>query len=141
MTKDEGVRQGTTAEGLSKVRAAFPKWAPSTTTGGNASQITDGAAGILLMKRSMAEKIGQPILAKFVGATVAGLEPRIMGIGPTVAIPKLLEKVSMTLDDVDIVEINEAFSSMVSESGVLNVGYGLINDIGCLLPRQASDSC
>lgn len=116
--KDEGVRANTTAEGLGKIKAAFPQWGPSTTTGGNASQITDGAAAILLMKRSMAEKIGQPILAKFVGATVAGLEPRIMGIGPTVAIPKLLEKVALTLDDVDIVEINEAFSSMVSRASI-----------------------
>lgn len=113
--KDEGIRAGTTAEGLSKLRVAFPQWGPSTTTGGNASQITDGAAALLLMKRSMAERLGQPILAKFVAATVAGLEPRIMGIGPTLAIPKLLQKVNMTLDDVDIVEINEAFSSMVSE--------------------------
>lgn len=112
--KDEGVRSGTTKEGLAKIKSAFPQWKPSTTTGGNASQITDGAAAILLMKRSLAEKIGQPILAKFVGATVAGLAPRIMGIGPTIAIPKLMEKVGMTLDDVDVVEINEAFSSMVS---------------------------
>lgn len=112
--RDEGVRAGTTAEGLAKIKAAFPQWGPSTTTGGNASQITDGAAALLLMKRSTAQKIGQPILAKFVGATVAGLEPRIMGIGPTLAIPKLLEKVDMSLDDVDVVEINEAFSSMVS---------------------------
>ncbi|KAL1296817.1 hypothetical protein AAFC00_004443 [Neodothiora populina] len=110
--KDEGVRAGTTADGLAKIKPAFPQWNPSTTTGGNASQITDGAAAILLMKRSTAKAIGQPILAKFVGATVAGLEPRIMGIGPTVAIPKLLEKVGMALDDIDIVEINEAFSSM-----------------------------
>ena len=116
--KDEGVREGTTKESLGKIKAAFPDWKPSTTTGGNASQITDGAAALLLMKRSMAEKIGQPILAKFVGATVAGLAPRIMGIGPTVAIPKLLEKVGITLDDVDLVEINEAFSSMVCKAYV-----------------------
>lgn len=129
---DEGVRADTTAEGLSKIKAAFPQWTPSTTTGGNASQITDGAAALLLMKRSMAEEIDQPILAKFVGATVAGLEPRIMGIGPTIAIPKLLEKVGLTLDDVDIVEINEAFSSMVwimladaSNSPILTYGQGV----------------
>ena len=70
------------------------------------------AAAILLMKRSKALELGQPILAKFVGATVAGVPPRIMGIGPTAAIPKLLSKFSLTKDDIDIFEINEAFASM-----------------------------
>ena len=111
LTRDEGIRPGTTAEGLGKIRAAFPQWGP-TTTGGNASQLTDGAAAVLLMKRSTAIKLGQPIIAKYVGSTVAGLAPRIMGIGPTVAIPKLLAKHGLTLDDIDVVEINEAFASM-----------------------------
>ncbi|KAH8883117.1 acetyl-CoA acetyltransferase [Thozetella sp. PMI_491] len=111
VTKDEGIRPGTTAEGLGKIRAAFPQWGP-TTTGGNASQVTDGAAAVLLMKRSTAIKLGQPILAKYVGSTVAGLAPRIMGIGPTVAIPKLLAQHKISLDDVDVIEINEAFASM-----------------------------
>jgi acetyl-CoA acyltransferase 1 len=108
--KDDGVRYGTTAASLGKIRAAFPQWAPSATTGGNASQITDGAAAILLMKRSKAEALGQPIVGKFCGATVAGLEPRIMGIGPTVAIPKILEKFGLSKEDIDVVEINEAFA-------------------------------
>ncbi|KAK3312095.1 3-ketoacyl-CoA thiolase [Apodospora peruviana] len=111
LTRDEGIRPGTTAEGLGKIRAAFPQWGP-TTTGGNASQVTDGAAAVLLMKRSTAIKLGQPILAKYVGSTVAGLAPRIMGIGPSVAIPKLLGQYNLTLSDVDVVEINEAFASM-----------------------------
>jgi acetyl-CoA acyltransferase 1 len=64
------------------------------------------------MKRSTAIKLGQPIVAKYIGATVAGLAPRIMGIGPTVAIPKLLAQHNLTLDDIDVVEINEAFASM-----------------------------
>lgn len=114
ITKDDGVRAGTTAEGLGKLKAAFPQWGPSTTTGGNASQITDGAAGLLLMKRKTAEKLGQPVLGKFVAATVAALEPRIMGIGPVFAIPKLLQKLRLSKDAVDVFEINEAFSSMVS---------------------------
>lgn len=114
--KDDGIRYGTTAQSLGKVRQAFPQWAPSNTTGGNASQITDGAAALLLMKRSRAEQLGQPILAKFVGATVAGLEPRIMGIGPTLAIPKILSKYNLQIGDIDIVEINEAFASMVCGS-------------------------
>ncbi|XHG02357.1 hypothetical protein AWENTII_005713 [Aspergillus wentii] len=110
--RDDGIRYGTTPESLGKVRAAFPQWKPSATTGGNASQITDGAAGIVLMKRSRAQELGQPIVAKFCGATVAGLEPRIMGIGPSIAIPKILSKVGLTKDEIDIFEINEAFASM-----------------------------
>jgi acetyl-CoA acetyltransferase family protein len=82
VSSDDGIRPGTTSQGLSKIRAAFPQWSPSTTTGGNASQITDGAAAVLLMKRSTAEKLKQPVVGKFVAASVAGLEPRIMGIGP-----------------------------------------------------------
>lgn len=111
VTRDEGIRPGTTAAALGKIRAAFPQWGTGT-TGGNASQVTDGAAAVLLMKRSTAIKLGQPILAKYVSSTVAGLAPRIMGIGPTVAIPKLLNQLGITLADVDVVEINEAFASM-----------------------------
>jgi acetyl-CoA acyltransferase 1 len=111
--RDDGIRYGTTAEGLSKIRSAFPQWEPSHTTGGNASQITDGAAALVLMKRSKAQQLGQPIVAKFVAATVTGLEPRIMGIGPSIAIPKILSKTGMSQEDVDIFEINEAFASMV----------------------------
>ncbi|KAM7190067.1 3-ketoacyl-coa thiolase [Naviculisporaceae sp. PSN 640] len=111
LTRDEGIRPGTTAAALGKIRAAFPQWGTGT-TGGNASQVTDGAAAVLLMKRSTAIKLGQPILAKYVSSTVAGLPPRIMGIGPTVAIPKLLSQLGITLADVDVVEINEAFASM-----------------------------
>ncbi|RVX70601.1 hypothetical protein B0A52_05253 [Exophiala mesophila] len=111
LTKDDGVRPGTTYEGLSKIRSAFPHWGP-TTTGGNASQVTDGAAAVLLMKRSTAEKLGQPIIGKYVKSTVVGLQPRIMGIGPSLAIPKILELTGLTKDDIDLFEINEAFSSM-----------------------------
>lgn len=111
LTKDEGIRPGTTTESLGKIRAAFPQWG-GCTTGGNASQITDGAAAVLLMKRSTAIKLGQPIIAKYVASTVAGLAPRIMGIGPSLAIPKLLGQVGLNLDDIDVVEINEAFASM-----------------------------
>ncbi|KEY82116.1 peroxisomal 3 ketoacyl coA thiolase Kat1 [Aspergillus fumigatus] len=112
--RDDGIRYGTTVESLSKIRSAFPQWKPSATTGGNASQITDGAAGVILMKRSRAQELGQPIIGKFCGATVAGLEPRIMGIGPSIAIPKILSKFNLSKDDIDIFEINEAFASMCS---------------------------
>lgn len=111
LTKDEGPRWGTTYEALAKIRPAFKEFGDRS-TGGNSSQVTDGAAAVLLMRRSLAEKLGQPIMAKFVNATVAGLAPRIMGIGPSIAIPKLLTKLQITLDDVDVIEINEAFASM-----------------------------
>ncbi|OAP55321.1 hypothetical protein AYL99_10294 [Fonsecaea erecta] len=111
LTKDEGPRYGTTLESLLKIRPAMPQFGDKT-SGGNASQVTDGAAAILLMKRSKALELGQPIMAKFCGATVAGVPPRIMGIGPTAAIPKLLGKFHLTKDDIDIFEINEAFASM-----------------------------
>lgn len=70
------------------------------------------AAAVLLMKRSTAIKLGQPILAKYVGSTVSGLAPRIMGIGPSLAIPKLLAIHNLSLADMDVVEVNEAFASM-----------------------------
>ncbi|KAK3052230.1 hypothetical protein LTR09_006822 [Extremus antarcticus] len=111
LTKDEGPRWGTTYEGLAKIRPAFPDYGDRS-TGGNSSQVTDGAAAVLLMKRSKALELGQPILAKFVGATVAGLAPRIMGIGPSLAVPKLLGKYNLTVDDIDLIELNEAFASM-----------------------------
>lgn len=111
VSKDDGVRYGTTVDSLSKIRPAFPQFGDKS-TGGNSSQVTDGAAAVLLMRRSKAIELGQPIVAKFVGATVAGVPPRVMGIGPTAAIPKLLEKFNIEKNEVDIYEINEAFASM-----------------------------
>jgi len=130
LTKDEGPRWGTTFESLSKIRPAFPQFGDKS-TGGNSSQVTDGAAAVLLMKRSKAIELGQPILGKFVGATVTGVAPRIMGIGPSLAIPKLLKKYNVTLDDIDIVEVNEAFASMaVYCKDVLNIPYEKMNPRG-----------
>ncbi|KAI5785079.1 Thiolase, N-terminal domain-containing protein [Peziza echinospora] len=146
--KDDGIRYGTTFESLSKIRPAFPQFGDKS-TGGNSSQVTDGAASILLMKRSTAIKLNQPILAKFVGATVTGLAPRIMGIGPSIAIPKLLGKYGLTKDDIDIFEINEAFASMLvycieklelnpekvnPRGGAIALGHPL----GCTGARQVS---
>ncbi|PWZ03086.1 thiolase [Testicularia cyperi] len=112
VSADEGPRAGTTAESLGKIKSAFPQWAPGNTTGGNASQITDGAAGVILMRRSLANKLGMKVLGKYVSCAVTGLEPRIMGIGPSSAIPKLLEQTGVNQDQVDLFEINEAFASM-----------------------------
>ncbi|PSN70811.1 3-ketoacyl-CoA thiolase 1 [Corynespora cassiicola Philippines] len=146
LTKDEGPRWGTTFEALNKIRPAFLPHGDKS-TGGNSSQVTDGAAAVLLMKRSKAEELGQPIMAKFVGATVAGLAPRIMGIGPSVAIPKLLNKFNLSLDEIDLIEINEAFASMAVyctetlkiDPAKLNVRGGAIalgHPLGCTGARQ-----
>ena len=116
---DDGIRPGTTKEGLAKVRAAFPQWPPASTTGGNASQVTDGAAAVLLMTRRKAEQLGLPILAKHVTTSVAGLAPRIMGIGPSIAIPMLLESVGITKDDVDLFEVWAGFKFRLAELNLI----------------------
>ena len=134
--EDDGVREGTTAEGLGKIKAAFPQWQPATTTGGNASQITDGAAGVVLMRRSKAQELGVKVIGKYVLSTTIGLEPRIMGIGPSFAIPKILERTGLAKEDVDIYEINEAFAS-VSSFRCREIGSNDHTDV-CLLRRQAA---
>lgn len=107
--KDDGIRRGVTAESLAKIKPAFKS--DGSTHAGNASQISDGAGAVLLMRRSVAEKLGQPILAKYVHCKTVGVPPEIMGVGPAVAIPALLKDLGLTVDDVDIFEINEAFAS------------------------------
>jgi len=106
---DDGIRAGVTAESLGKLKPAFSK--DGTTHAGNASQISDGAAAVILVRRSVAKKLGLPILGKFVAAVAVGVPPRIMGIGPAAAIPKVLQKTGISKDDVDFYEINEAFAS------------------------------
>ncbi|KAI5124146.1 hypothetical protein M0805_000956 [Coniferiporia weirii] len=126
---DDGIRAGTMKETLAKVKSAFPQWGGGKTTGGNASQVTDGAAAVLLMTRRKAEELGLKILAKHVTTAVAGLAPRVMGIGPTFAIPAALKKAGITIADVDLFEINEAFASMyvycVRELGARQIATGL----------------
>ncbi|KAI9362346.1 Thiolase, N-terminal domain-containing protein [Pilaira anomala] len=106
---DDGIRPGTTAEKLSKLRPAFDEH--GTTTAGNASQVSDGAAAVLLMKRKTAQKLNLPILGKYITSAVVGVPPRIMGVGPAYAIPIALERAGIKVADVDIFEINEAFAS------------------------------
>lgn len=97
---------------MSKLPGSFKEYGDRSTAG-NSSQVTDGAAALLLMKRSKALELGQPILGKYVATALAGLPPRIMGIGPSLAIPKLLKKLDLNLKkDIDVIEINEAFASM-----------------------------
>ena len=147
VTIDDGIRPGVTIESLSKIRPSFAK--DGSIHGGNASQITDGAAAVLLMKRSTAEKLGQPIIGKFVNASIVGVPPLLMGIGPWKAIPVALEKAGITKDQVDIYEINEAFASQclwcVNELGIpmekVNPKGGAIafgHPLGCTGARQVS---
>src|ERR1700712_5494757 len=147
VTMDDGVREGITAESLAKIRPAFAK--DGSIHAGNASQISDGAAAVLLMKRSTAERLGQTILGKYVTASVAGVAPLLMGIGPWAAIPKVFEKTGINKDDVDIFEINEAFASQcvwcANELGIdqkkINPKGGAIafgHPLGCTGARQVS---
>ncbi|KAL5633710.1 hypothetical protein ACGC1H_005803, partial [Rhizoctonia solani] len=114
LDKDDGIRHGSTMEGMAKARSAFPDWGKARSTGANSSQVTDGAAAALLMRRSTAEKLGlaDKIIAKHVATSVVGVEPKYMGIGPASAIPKVLERTGLKISDVDLFEINEAFASM-----------------------------
>lgn len=110
---DEGNRPGTTAEGLAKLKSVLPDsdGHAATISAGNASQLSDGAAAVVLMERAEAEKRGLAPLGTYRGIAVAGCEPDEMGIGPVFAIPKLLEQHGLTVDDIDLWELNEAFAS------------------------------
>ncbi|PNI73967.1 ACAA1 isoform 13, partial [Pan troglodytes] len=112
VTQDEGIRPSTTMEGLAKLKPAFKK--DGSTTAGNSSQVSDGAAAILLARRSKAEELGLPILGVLRSYAVVGVPPDIMGIGPAYAIPVALQKAGLTVSDVDIFEINEAFASQAA---------------------------
>ena len=111
VTQDDGIRSSTTIEKLAKLKPVFDKKA-GVTTAGNSSQLTDGAAAVLLMSRSEANKRNIPILATWKSFAVEGVPPKLMGVGPVVAIPSALRKASIhNVNDVDIYEINEAFAS------------------------------
>lgn len=107
--RDECNRPGTTLEGLQSLGAAFEEG--GSVTAGNASQLSDGAAMALLMTEERAIQLGLEPMGYFRGFTVAGCEPDEMGIGPVFAIPKLLDYTGLTLNDIDLVELNEAFAS------------------------------
>ena len=107
---DEGIRADTTLEGVSKIRTALPG---GVITAGNASQFSDGAAATIVMSSRMAEAKGLNPLGIFRGYAVAGCEPDEMGIGPVFAIPKLLQRAGLTVDDIGLWELNEAFAVQV----------------------------
>ncbi|KAG1901832.1 Thiolase, N-terminal domain-containing protein [Suillus fuscotomentosus] len=142
---DDGIRDGVTAESLSKLKPAFTK--NGTTHAGSASQVSDGAAAVVLARRSVAKRLGLPIVGKYVTSTVVGVPPRIMGVGPAYAIPKVLEKTGLSKDDVDFYEINEAFASQavysIQKVGLpfdkVNINGGAIaigHPLGCTGARQ-----
>ena len=145
VAKDEGPREGTTKEGLAKLRGAFKK--DGSTTAGNSSQVSDGAAAVLLMRRSKAKELGLPVIGSFRGYKVVGVLPDEMGVGPAAAIPALLEAVEVPIDNVDLFEINEAFASQatycVKKLGIpmekvnpLGGAIALGHPLGCTGARQ-----
>jgi len=106
---DEGVRADTTIEALSKLKSAFA--VNGTVTAGNASQTSDGSAFVLVMSERLINQLGLKPIARLVNCVSAGVSPRIMGIGPVEAIPKVLKQAGMTINDIDLIELNEAFAS------------------------------
>lgn len=106
---DETVRPGTTAEVLAKLRTSFKK--DGVTTAGNASGMNDGASAVVVMKESEAASRGIRPMARVVDYAVGALDPRIMGLGPVVAVRKLLKRTGLSLDDMDLIELNEAFAA------------------------------
>ena len=110
VSKDEGIREGTTKEGISGLRSALPG---GLITAGNASQFSDGAGACVLTSETYASQKGLQPLGRFLGFAVAGCEPDEMGIGPVFAIPKVLKKLGLKMDDIDLWELNEAFAVQV----------------------------
>jgi len=129
VSKDGGIRPGTTAEKLAKLRPAFGK--DGISTGGNSSQTTDGAACVLLARRSTAEKLKLPIVGKFITYTVAGVPPEVMGIGPKAAIEQLFKYTGLNKDDIDVFEVNEAFATQATWCcDQLGLDYDKVNPRG-----------
>ncbi len=110
VSKDEGIRGGTTKEGISGIKPAMPGGVISA---GNASQFSDGGGACVIMNETLAEKKGLKPLGRFLGFAVAGCEPDEMGIGPVYAIPKVLKRLGLTVNDIDLWELNEAFAVQV----------------------------
>jgi len=111
VSKDETVRPDTSMEGLAKVPLAFKKPGEGIVTAGNSSPLCDGASAVVVMERKKAESLGVEILAKFVGYAVVGVDPLIMGTGPIAATKKLFKQTGLTMDDIDLIEMNEAFAT------------------------------
>jgi acetyl-CoA acyltransferase len=137
---DEGVRYDASLEGMASLKSVFK--AKGTVTAGNSSQTSDGAAALVLMSRERAEKMGVKPMATFRSFAVAGVPPEIMGVGPAYAVPKALKKAGLTIKDIGLVELNEAFASqslyVIKELGlnldIVNVNGGAVamgHPLGC----------
>lgn len=140
VTKDEGPRAGTNKEALAKLRAVFA--AGGSVTAGNSSQMSDGAAFVMVMSEDMVKELNIEPIARMVNYAAAGVEPRIMGIGPVAAIPKALKQSGLKQNDIDLIELNEAFASqslaVIREldlnKEIINVNGGAIalgHPLGC----------
>jgi acetyl-CoA acyltransferase len=137
---DEGVRADTTIEGLARLKPAFKMG--GVVTAGNSSQTSDGAAFVLVMSEEMVKRLGLTPVARLASCAVGGVDPLYMGIGPVVAIPKALKQAGITLNDVNLIELNEAFAvqalAVIKEAGlnpdIVNVNGGAIalgHPLGC----------
>ena len=140
VTKDEGPREGTNTDILNKLRPVFSN--KGTVTAGNSSQMSDGAAFTLIMSEAMVNELNLKPIARMVNYAVAGVEPRIMGIGPVKAVPKVLKQSGLNLNDISLIELNEAFAcqslAVINELGlnkeIINVNGGAISlghPLGC----------
>lgn len=109
LDKDEHLRRDTTREALAKLKPVFKEG--GSVTAGNSSPLSDGAAGVIVMEAGKAAQLGLQPLARFVGFNVAGIRPEIMGVGPINAVPKLLKRVGLSLNEIELIELNEAFAS------------------------------
>ena len=138
--QDEGPRRGTSIEALAKLRPVFA--ANGSVTAGNSSQMSDGAAFVLVMSEEMVKELNLEPIARMVSFAVAGVPPKIMGIGPVKAIPKALSRAGLKLNDIDLIELNEAFAAqslaVIRELGlnqdIVNVNGGAIalgHPLGC----------
>lgn len=123
---DEGPRKGTTIEALAKLRPVFA--AGGSVTAGNSSQTSDGAAFVMVMSEKKVKELGLEPIARLVSYQVVGVEPRIMGIGPVKAIPAVLKRAGMSLNDIELIELNEAFASQsVAVINELNLNPDIVN--------------
>tara|TARA_B100000768_G_scaffold55740_1_gene54254 strand:+ start:2661 stop:3851 length:1191 start_codon:yes stop_codon:yes gene_type:complete len=126
VTKDQGPREGTSIAALNKLRAVFA--AGGSVTAGNSSQMSDGAAFVMVMSEKMVKELNIEPIARMVNYAAAGVEPRIMGIGPVAAIPKVLKQAGLQQKDIELIELNEAFASQsLAVMRELNLNQEIVN--------------
>jgi acetyl-CoA acyltransferase len=147
LKRDEGPRRDTSLEALANLKPVFKEG--GTVTAGNSSQMSDGAAGVVVMSRAKAEELGLNPLVRFVKYAVGGVPPEIMGIGPVVAVPKVLKMSGLDLGDIGLIELNEAFAAqslaviqeLSLDEDITNVNGGAIalgHPLGCTGAKLAT---